>query len=406
MGNRLYVLGAGPGDMEEVTPAVSAAIASSRAVACAPRHLHIAAGHPNVIEMKSFKETFERLREELKLGDAAVVVSGDTGIFSLLPLIKKNFPDDEITVLPGISSLQSLCAKAAETWQEAVILSGHGREIGGAKILDAVEHNRAAIFFCDAQKNPAWLCALLAEAGLGAVEAVVGERLGAKDERVSRGAARALAKESFDTLSIVLLINKDFTERPPLLPEDADFIRAAGVPMTHEEVRAVITAKLRLTPESVVWDLGAGTGSVSVAAAQLCRELHAVEINGEAAALIRANAERFRLHNIKVYEGSALSVIDALPDPDAVFVGGSGPELPMIFEQIAARGAGIRLVVSAVSLKTIALCTQELAGEKFTGFDAAQVAVSRIKTVGKTQIWQAQNPVVIFSAVTGAAKGE
>ena len=384
MGNRLYVLGAGPGDIEEVTPAVSAAIAASRAVACAPRHLHIAAGHPNVIEMKSFKETFERLREELKLGDAAVVVSGDTGIFSLLPLIKKNFPDDEITVLPGISSLQSLCAKAAETWQEAVILSGHGREIGGAKILDAVEHNRAAIFFCDAQKNPAWLCSLLADAGLGAVEAVVGERLGAKDERVSRGEARALAKESFDALSIVLLINKDFTERPPLLPEDADFIRAAGVPMTHEEVRAVITAKLRLTPESVVWDLGAGTGSVSVAAAQLCRELHAVEINGEAAALIRANAEKFRLHNIKVY----------------------GPELPMIFEQIAARGAGIRLVVSAVSLKTIVLCTQELAGENFTGFDAAQVAVSRIKTVGKTQIWQAQNPVVIFSAVTGAAKGE
>ena len=384
MGNRLYVLGAGPGDIEEVTPAVSAAIAASRAVACAPRHLHIAAGHPNVIEMKSFKETFDRLREELKLGDAAVVVSGDTGIFSLLPLIKKNFPDDEITVLPGISSLQSLCAKAAETWQEAVILSGHGREIGGAKILDAVEHNRAAIFFCDAQKNPAWLCSLLADAGLGAVEAVVGERLGAKDERVSRGAARALAKESFDALSIVLLINKDFTERPPLLPEDADFIRAAGVPMTHEEVRAVITAKLRLTPESVVWDLGAGTGSVSVAAAQLCRELHAVEINGEA----------------------AVSVIDALPAPDAVFVGGSGPELPMIFERIAARGAGIRLVVSAVSLKTIALCTQELAGEKFTGFDAAQVAVSRIKTVGKTQIWQAQNPVVIFSAVTGAAKGE
>ena len=77
-----------------------------------------------------------------------------------------------------------------------MILSGHGREIGSAKILDAVEHNRAAIFFCDAQKSPAWLCSLLAEAGLGAVEAVVGERLGAKDERVSRGEARALAKES------------------------------------------------------------------------------------------------------------------------------------------------------------------------------------------------------------------
>ena len=115
MGNKLYVLGAGPGGREEVTPAVSAAIAASRAVACAARHLHIAAGHPNVIEMKNFQDTFRRLREELEQGDAAVVVSGDPGIFSLLPLIKKNFPADGIVVLPGVSSLQSLCAKADQT---------------------------------------------------------------------------------------------------------------------------------------------------------------------------------------------------------------------------------------------------------------------------------------------------
>ncbi|MFR5879632.1 MAG: precorrin-6Y C5,15-methyltransferase (decarboxylating) subunit CbiT [Cloacibacillus evryensis] len=207
------------------------------------------------------------------------------------------------------------------------------------------------------------------------------------------------------TLSIVLLINENFTERPPLLPEDADFIRG-GAPMTREEVLAVITAKLRLTPDSVVWDLGAGTGSVSVAAARLCRELHAAEIDAEAAALVRANAEKFRLHNVTVHEGSALAVMEHLPDPDVVFIGGSGPELPAILERTAARGAGIRVVVSAVSLKTIALCTEALAGDKFENFDAAQVAVSRMKTVGKTQIWQAQNPVVIFSATTRAAKGE
>ena len=222
---------------------------------------------------------------------------------------------------------------------------------------------------------------------------------------MSRGAAREFVNESFDALSIVLLINENFTERPPLLPEDADFIRG-GAPMTREEVRAVITAKLRLTPDSVVWDLGAGTGSVSVAAARLCRELHAAEIDAEAAALVRANAEKFRLHNVTVHEGSALAVMEHLPDPDVIFIGGSGPELPAILERTAARGAGIRVVVSAVSLKTIVLCTEVLAGDKFENFDAAQVAVSRMKTVGKTQIWQAQNPVVIFSATTRAAKGE
>ncbi|MCF0248139.1 MAG: precorrin-6y C5,15-methyltransferase (decarboxylating) subunit CbiE, partial [Synergistes sp.] len=218
MGNKLYVVGVGPGDKDEVTPAASAAIASSCAVACSARHSHIVADHPNVIDMKNFNETFDRLREALKEGDAAVAVSGDTGICSLLPLVKKNFADTEIVVLPGISSLQSLCAKAGEMWQNAVILTGHGKEIGEGKILDAVEHNRSTIFFCDAKRNPAWLCELLTGEGLSDVEVVVGERLGADDERLTRGSASELAKKSFDVISIVLMINENFTERPPLLP--------------------------------------------------------------------------------------------------------------------------------------------------------------------------------------------
>ena len=400
MANKLYVLGAGPGDPEEVTPAVTAAISASHTVACAARHRGLAAGHPNIIDMKNFKEMFVRLREELKMGDAAVIVSGDTGIFSLLPLIKKNFADTELVVLPGISSLQSLCAKTGEMWQDAVILSGHGREISAERILDAVEHNRSVIFFCDAQKNPAWLCSILTEAGLGNVEAVAGERLGATDEHITRGAAHILANKKFDALSIVLLINENFTERVRPLPADTDFKRGDKIPMTHEEVRAVIIAKMHLTQYSTVWDIGAGTGSISIAAAQLCDKVYSVEINAEAAALVRVNAEKFRLHNIKVCEGAALDVIDSLPDPDVIFIGGSGHELPELLKKISSRGAGIRVVASAVALKTISTCIRELTEDGFTDFDAVQVSVSRVKTVGRTQIWQAQNPVAIFTAVT------
>ncbi len=406
MDTKLYVLGAGPGNREQVTPAVKAAIANSCAVACAARHFHIVEGHPNILEMKNFMETFDKLREELKHGSAAILLSGDTGIFSLLPLIKKNFPVDDIVVLPGISSLQCLCAKACETWQDAVILSGHGRKICETEILDAAEHNRLVIFFCDTNKNPAWLCALLDNAGLGKVEAFIGEKLGAEDERISHGRASELAKNSFDDLSIVLLINEKHTVHLHLLPEDIDFSRCSNVPMTHEEVRAVIMAKLRLTPDSVVWDLGAGSGSVSAAAAPFCREVHAVEVNSNAAALIRENTMKFHLHNVKVYEDSALNTIERLPDPDIVFIGGSGQELSAILKKITLlKSGGIRVIVSAVSLKTIALCTQELSGHKFTDFDAVQIAVSRIKTVGETQIWQAQNPVIVFSAMTRDERG-
>ena len=406
MRNKIYVLSAGPGDPEELTPAVKEALMRSCAAAAAPRHRHLAGGHPNIIDMKDFKETFAALRSELDNGDVSVLVSGDAGIYSLLPLIKKNFQQEEIVVLPGISSFQSLCAKACETWQDAVILSGHGRGISDEKILDAVEHNRSVIFFCDADKNPAWLCSLLAEAGLGAVEAVTGERLGASGERVRRARAEELAKESFDPLSIVLLINEEHTARPALLPQDEDFIRTEGVPMTHEEVRAAIIAKLRLTRDDVLWDIGAGTGSVSIAAAQICAAVHAVEVNAAAADLVRRNAEKFRLHNIKVYEMSAMDALDRLPAPDAVFIGGSGKELPAILERVASAGAGIRVAVSSVSIKTASICSSVLCGDGFTAFDAAQISVSRVKKAGNAQIWQARNPVTLFSALTGAEQEE
>lgn len=406
MRNKIYVLSAGPGGTEDLTPAVSEALSRSAAVAAAPRHRHLAEGHPNIIDMKDFKETFDIMRRELSKGDVSVLVSGDAGIFSLLPLIKKNFPEDEIAVLPGISSLQCLCARACETWQDAVILSGHGRGISDEKILDAAEHNRSVIFFCDANKNPAWLCSLLAKSGLGHIEAVTGERLGAPGERVRRAPAEELAKECFDPLSIVLLINENYTARPPLLPQDADFIRSEGVPMTHEEVRASILSKLRLTSDDILWDIGAGTGSVSVAAAQICAAVHAVEVNAAAACLVRRNAEKFRLHNIKVYEESALNVIGRLPRPDAVFIGGSGKELPAILDSIAEAGAGIRVVVSSVSVKTAAVCGTQLCGEKFAAFDASQIAVCRVKNAGNAMIWQARNPITLFSALTRAEKEE
>ena len=99
-------------------------------------------------------------------------------------------------------------------------------------------------------------------------------------------------------------------------------------------------------------------------------------------------------------------MIDSLPAPDAVFIGGSGRELPEIIDRIAALGPGIRVVASSVSLKTASICTAALSGDRFSDFDASQISVSRVKYAGSAQIWQARNPVTIFSAVTRGKRGE
>ena len=178
--------------------------------------------------------------------------------------------------------------------------------------------------------------------------------------------------------------------------------------MTRETVRSAILDELRLRRDSTLWDLGAGTGSVTVAAALFCTDgqVCAVEKKSDAAALIARNVKKFHLHNVALYGGDNAAVLPSLPRPTHVFVGGSGPELPELLRAVAALGEGIRVVVSAVAFKTYAAAAEILAGPDFRDFDAVQAAVGRAKKIGGTFIMAAQNSVTVFSAFTAGHQKE
>lgn len=407
MRNKLFVVGVGPGDADQLTSAARETIQRAGCVVAAPRHRALAGGHPNVVPLGKFEETFAAVDAALDRNSVAVLVSGDAGVFSLLPLLKKRFPGDDLEVIPGVSSLQSLCAAARETWIDAVVLSGHGRDLGEAKVLDAADQNRKTIFFCGPQWNPRRLCRLLADWDMDHLRLTVGERLSYGDQRLSRGSPAELAAREYDDLSLVLIENPSPWSAPQARPRDDDFLRA-DVPMTRETVRSAILDELRLRRDSTFWDLGAGTGSVTVAAALFCADgrVCAVEKNPAAAALIARNVRKFHRHNVALYEGDNAAVLPSLPRPTHVFVGGSGPELPELLRAVAALGEGIRVVVSAVAFKTYAAAAENLAGAGFHDFDAVQVAVGRAKKIGGTLIMAAQNPVTIFSAFTAGIQKE
>lgn len=166
--------------------------------------------------------------------------------------------------------------------------------------------------------------------------------------------------------------------------------------MTKQEVRAAILSKLAAGPDDVCWDIGAGTGSVSVELALQCKAVWAVERKADALALAQANREKFGAWNLHLVEGTAPAVLPQFPKPDAVFVGGSGGKLAAILEAVRQANPQARVCVSAISLETLHTAMERLEEAEIT-----QISVSRSKNVGQLHLLLAQNPVFL---VTGAVK--
>lgn len=323
----------------------------------------------------------------------AVLYSGDTGFYSgartLLPLLAERGIETEVK--PGLSSVQLLAAKLGRPWQDWGLYSAHGTDCDP---VAAVCQGNPAFFLTGGPDGPAWLCRELTQAGLGELSVTVGESLGFDGEAVSRMTAEECAGKTFAPLNVLLAEPAPrYPRRAPGIP-DGEFLRAEGVPMTKQEVRAVILSKLAAGPEDVCWDIGAGTGSVSVELALQCRAVWSVERNREALTLARANREKFGAWNLRLVEGSAPAALDGFPAPDAVFIGGSGGELPEILAAVRRKNPEARVCVSVISLETLYAAMAELRNPEVT-----QIAVSRSKPVGQLHLLLAQNPVFLVTGV-------
>lgn len=234
---------------------------------------------------------------------------------------------------------------------------------------------------------------------LGAAHALVGENLGTPAEAIRFGLARELAAQSFAPLSVLLIEREALPpRRAPGLPDDA-FIRGA-VPMTKQEVRAAALAKLAVTPTDTLWDVGAGTGSVSVelALAAPAGQIYAIECDPEACALTQKNREKFAAYNLTVIEGKAPEALDALPTPDAVFIGGTKGNMDAVINAVLHKNPTARLCIAAIALETLSAAVAALTAHGLAA-EVTQISVSRTKTAGSLHLLMANNPVFL---ITGA----
>lgn len=328
--------------------------------------------------------------------NAVLVYSGDTGFYSGASSMMEKLEALGVRarVLPGLSSIQLLAAALGRPWQGWNLVSAHGRTCD--PVAECMQ-GRPTFFLTGGSEDPATLCAQLAAEGFGDVQGVVGQCLGTPEEKLFRGSVKELAAGRFNSLSVLLVEAAEvLPRRAPGLPDEA--FERGDVPMTKQEVRAAVLAKLAVRPEDILWDVGAGTGSVSVelALAAPRGRVYAVECRPEGCALIKANREKFRTRNLVLVEGLAPAALSDLPAPDAVFIGGSKGSLAAIVDTALDKNPDARICVSAIALESLSAAVAALTAKGRT-VQVSQIAVSRAKAVGGLHLMMAQNPIYLIT---------
>mgnify|MGYP002624228252 CR=1 FL=1 len=397
--SEIIIAGTGAGSENFLTPEVMDALKNAECVIAHKSRVNLIPENANFIELADFRNmrNLEKLfREILAVHERILLlVSGDPGIFSLMPFVKRKFPDVNLRVLPGISSLQVLCAKFCETWHDAKIISGHGREVSGVKLLNEIERNRLVIFFCDGVNSPEKICReLLAMENL---EIIIGENLSLESERIFSGAASDFSGKIFASNSLMMIRNLDPYTFPRTRLRDEDFVRDSRVKITNRNLRSIILDDLGICDDSILWDIGAGTGSISISVALEnpdC-EIHAVDCKVESARIIRENIRKFHVHNIAIHNSRASEILRDLPIPTHVFIGGNGGELCEILGFVKNLGANIRVLVECVTLESFV--TGAAIMKRWENFTAKQVLISEGES-----LMRARSPVMLLSAKTCA----
>lgn len=429
---KLYVIGIG---YKPFTPVISNIVKASDMIVASGRLLDIFIQYDIYESVKeklrvinNVDETFEFIKSRISNLKSHIVLlaSGDPLFFGIGRRSIREFGREAVEIIPDISSVQLAFSKIKESWDDALLLSLHGGSdplkrrhlpYDISDIPNLLKTHKKIAILTDSINNPSKIAETVHSSGLGGLcRMFVCEKLGYPDEKIKEVTPFEFINLSFVQPNLVVLLNQslqDITEAQTPAQgyaehsyndahliglSEKDILHSGGL-ITKDEARAITLHKLRPLPFGVFWDIGAGSGSISVEISRLCPQMNvfAVEKDPIQTANILNNKMRFNLANLHVIEGEAPFVLKELPTPHRVFIGGSGGRLEDIVRFICETRTEI-IVINAATIETLNKAFAFLQKSTYD-IDVVQVSVSRLKRIGDGNHFSAHNPVFIIRGI-------
>ncbi|MBP5605342.1 MAG: precorrin-6y C5,15-methyltransferase (decarboxylating) subunit CbiE [Ruminiclostridium sp.] len=390
---KIYIVGTGMEGGKTLTAEAKNAIESADILIGAKRMTEpFAAGGKRLSECWKAEEICGLL-DSCGCESAAVLMSGDCGFFSGAEKLSAMLKNHDVRIISGISSPAYFCSKLGLTWQDMRFVSLHGTD---GNIVRYVRRYGKCFFLLGGSITPRDICGRLSEYETGDVTVHIGSRLAYPDERIISGTVKELSNVRYDPLSVMIIENPAPEKCTRTGIPDREFIRGE-VPMTKSEVRSVVASKLKVCYNDTVWDIGCGTGSVSVECALAAYEgtVYAVDKNKDAVGLTGMNARKFGCDNIRVLHGDISVLLGELPVPDTVFIGGASGRISGILDRAFSGGNRPDTVITAVTLETLNEAVEALKNHGLSP-EVTQISAVRTHTVGAHTMLDAQNPVFII----------
>ncbi|WP_010249629.1 bifunctional cobalt-precorrin-7 (C(5))-methyltransferase/cobalt-precorrin-6B (C(15))-methyltransferase [Acetivibrio cellulolyticus] len=392
MKKEVFIIGSGPGDIKELTQEALELIASCDEIYSFGRIGELFHSLRDNIIKCSIVDIEDRINHSSK-AKIGILVSGDVGFFSMAKTLSEKLDGKySVHLICGVSSLQYFCAKLKIDYENVKVVSLHGRN---ANLPGSIAYNRYTFVLTGGENNASYVLKDLVKKGLSGIRVAAGEMLSMVQERIIIGTVEELSEMVFSSLTVLLFENENYKSKENAL-FDREFMRNE-TPMTKQEVRWVSINMLEINPCDILFDIGAGSGSVAVEMGRKAYDglVFAIEKEQSAFELLEKNRSALGALNVIPVFGEASEEMQKLPIPDKAFIGGSSGNLNCIIKYLYQINSEIKLVITAITIETLGMAMAVL---KEIDFHAEVVCLNsaRNKTIGEYNLMMANNPVYII----------